>query len=111
MKIAGAETLFSVMTKSAEVFPTMPVGDPVPPFAAGIATVRGIFWPPPVYKVDWLVTLSLTQKGLVGRATNPQAFTRFGSAAVPPAPLSVTRSVRLYCAAAQLASASNSPAA
>src|SRR5207245_3986585 len=54
-------------------------------------------------RVDWAVALSLTQKGLVGSAVRPHAFTRIGSARVPPTPVSVTRSVRLYCASALVA--------
>ena len=65
-----------------------------------MSTVRPILLPAPVKRVDWPVPLSLTQKGVAGSATRPQPFTRVGSSSVPPAPVSVTTSARVYCARA-----------
>ena len=69
---------------------TVPVGVPVkgPPggsVGAGMATVRPIFCPAPLYSVDTLAPLSATQIGLVALDDSPHGFTRSESviAAMP----------------------------
>jgi hypothetical protein len=73
---------------------TSPVGVPVTfvPAAGGIVTTNPSFCPAPLYKVDFPVMLSLTQKGLPPERVSPQPLTRSESVAL------VTRSVRTYCA-------------
>ena len=56
---------------------TMPVGSSGTLTTSGLAIGNG--FPSPSYSVDVLVPLFATQKGVVGPATRPQAFTRFES--------------------------------
>src|SRR5215467_15465191 len=87
MNRLGAETPFSVTTKSLVPLKILPVGaEVVPaglPFGGGMVTTSGEPTgngvPSPLYSVDTPLPLSETHQGVAGPCERPQGLTRFGS--------------------------------